>query len=113
MKFLQKEDIKKFNRDGFLVKTKYFNDDEIQNIRKWVYEYADKKPEDWKKGQEMGYYETSLNDGKGILTRLENFVDYHEKFHDLIYSDKITGCVEELLGEPCVFFKEKINLDEL
>ena len=109
MKFLQKEDIEKFNRDGFLVKTKYFNDDEIQNIRKWVYAYADKKPEDWKKGQEMGYYETSLNDGKRILTRLENFVDYHEKFHDLIYSDKITGCVEELLGEPCVFFKEKIN----
>jgi len=109
MKYLEKDDVKKFNRDGFLVKSKFFPGGEIHEIRKWVYEYTKKKPEDWKKGQEMGYYETSLNDGKRILTRLENFVDYHKNFHDLIYSEKIIGCVEELLGEPCVFFKEKIN----
>jgi len=109
MKYLEKNDVEKFNRDGFLVKTKFFPDDIIHEIRKWVYEYMEKKPEDWKKGQEMGYYETSLNDRKRILTRLENFVDYHKNFHDLIYSEKIIGCVEELLGEPCVFFKEKIN----
>ncbi len=109
MKYLQKEDVERFIHDGFLVKSKFFSDNEIGEIRKWVYEYAKKKPEDWKKGQEMGYYETSLNDGERILTRLENFVDYHKNFHDLIYSEKIIGCVEELLGEPCVFFKEKIN----
>ena len=57
----------------------------------------------------MGYYETSLNNGKRILTRLENFVDYHKKFHDLMYSEKIIDGVESLLGEKCVIFKDKIN----
>ena len=84
MKYLQKEDVEKFIHDGFLVKSKFFSDNEIGEIRKWVYEYAKKKPEDWKKGQEMGCYETSLNDGERILTRLENFVDYHKNFHDYV-----------------------------
>tara|TARA_B100001146_G_C16156147_1_gene423504 strand:- start:126 stop:899 length:774 start_codon:yes stop_codon:yes gene_type:complete len=109
MKYLTMEDIEKFKQDGFLVKKKFFDENEISEIRKWVYEYATKKPEDWKKGQEMGYYETSLNNGKRILTRLENFVDYHKKFHDLIYSEKIIDSVESLLGEKCVIFKDKIN----
>jgi len=99
MKYLTMEDIEKFKQDGFLVKKKFFDENEISEIRKWVYEYAIKKPEDWKKGQEMGYYETSLNNGKRILTRLENFVDYHKKFHDLMYSEKIIDSVESLLGE--------------
>ena len=109
MKILNTDDIEKFNHDGFLVKRKFFDDNEISEIRKWVYEYAKKRPEDWKKGQEMGYYETSLNDGKRILTRLENFVDYNQNFYDLVYSSKIIGAVEDLLAEKCVLFKEKIN----
>jgi len=109
MKYLKKDDIDAFNRDGFLVKSKFFDGKEIAEIRKWVYDYQGKQPEDWKKGQEMGYYETSINDGKRILTRLENFIDYNQKFFDLVNSKKVIGCVEDLLGEPCVFFKEKIN----
>ena len=109
MKYLTMEDIEKFKQNGFLVKKKFFEENEISEIRKWVYEYATKKPEDWKKGQEMGYYETSLNNGKRILTRLENFVDYHKKFHDLVYSEKIIDSIESLLGEKCVIFKDKIN----
>tara|TARA_B110001454_G_scaffold113935_1_gene106721 strand:+ start:11933 stop:12706 length:774 start_codon:yes stop_codon:yes gene_type:complete len=109
MTYLKPNDIEKFNHDGFLVKQKFFDDDEIFEIRKWVYQYAEKKPEDWKKGQEMGYYETSLKDGNRILTRLENFVNFNKKFHDLVYSPKIIDSVEDLLGEKCVLFKEKIN----
>ena len=108
MKYLTVQEIKKFNEDGFLVKKKFFNYDEITEIRNRVYEYAEKKPEDWEVGKEMGYYETSAIDQNRILTRLENFVDYNEKFRELVYSDKIKVCVEELLGEPCIFFKEKI-----
>jgi ectoine hydroxylase-related dioxygenase (phytanoyl-CoA dioxygenase family) len=109
MKYFDKNEIEQYNRDGFLVKTNFYDEKEISEIRKWVYDYADKKPENWKKGQEMGYYETSLETGERILTRLENFIDYNKNFYDLIYSKKITDCIEDLLNESCVFFKEKIN----
>ena len=109
MKNLTIEDVDNFKRDGFLVKEKFFDKDEISEIRNWVYEYAIKKSSDWKKGQEMGYYETSLINGERILTRLENFIDYHKKFHDLVTSEEILDSVEKLLGERAVFFKDKIN----
>ena len=109
MGFLSRDELEQYNKNGFLVKKNFFNHSEISEIRKWVYEYTDKQPEDWEFGKEMGYYETSLNDGKRILTRLENFCDYNKNFNDLVYSEKIMGCIEELLGEPCIFFKEKIN----
>ena len=104
MNGLTSEEIEEFNTNGFLVKKKYYNEDEILEIRKWVYEYSEKKPEDWKEGQEMGYYEKSKNNGERILTRLENFVDYNKNFHNLVYSEKIMKCVDILLGEKCVFF---------
>jgi len=109
MKYLAEHEIEKFNQMGYLVKKKLFNYDEILEIRKWVYRYMEKKPEDWENGKEMAYYETSLDNDSRILTRLENFIDYDENFYELAHSEKIMKCVEELLGEPCVFFKEKIN----
>ena len=109
MKYLTSYEIEKFNKNGFLEKKNFFNNDEISKIREWVYEYADKKPEEWEPGKEMAYYETSKNDGARILARVEKFVDYHEKFRELANSDKIKGCMEDLLGEPCILFKDKIN----
>jgi len=109
VKYLTKQDIEKFNQVGYLVKKKFFSLEEISKIRTWVYQYMEKKPDDWENGKEMAYYETNVEDGNRILTRLENFVDYNEKFQELVYSEKIKGCIEELLGEPSVLFKEKIN----
>ena len=72
--------IEKFKQDGFLVKKKFFDENEISEIRKWVYRYMEKKPEDWENGKEMAYYETSLDNDSRILTRLENFIDYDKNF---------------------------------
>ena len=80
MNYLTREDIQNYEKNGFLVKKNFFDEEEISEIRTWVYEYGSKKLDDWINGQEMGYYETSLNTGERILTRLENFVDYHKKF---------------------------------
>ena len=55
MKYFDKNEIEQYNRDGFLVKTNFYDEKEISEIRRWVYDYSDKKPEDWEKGQEMGY----------------------------------------------------------
>ena len=104
VKYLTKQDIEKFNQVGYLVKKKFFSLEEISKIRTWVYQYMEKKPDDWENGKEMAYYETNVEDGNRILTRLENFVDYNEKFQELVYSEKIKGCIEELLGEPSVLF---------
>ena len=48
MNDLTPEEIEEFNKNGFLVKEKFFDEDEILEIRKWIYDYSEKKPEDWK-----------------------------------------------------------------
>ncbi len=59
MSHLTPEDIQYYQKNGFLVKKNFFDNEEISEIRTWVYEYGSKKPDDWIPGQEMGYYETS------------------------------------------------------
>ena len=43
------------------------------------------------------------------LTRLENFVNYHSKWNDLVHK-YLARCLSALMGEPMVLFKEKLNL---
>ena len=40
MKYLTMEDIEKFKQDGFLVKKNFFDENEISEIRKWVYRFC-------------------------------------------------------------------------
>ena len=56
MSHLTPEDIQYYQENGFLVKKNFFDNEEISEIRTWVYEYGSKKPDDWISGQEMGYY---------------------------------------------------------
>ena len=109
MQILTEDEIKSFKKNGFLIKRSFFTENEIEEIRNWVYDYADKKIEDWEPGKEMAYYETSKNDGTRILARIENFIDFHQGFKKLASSEKIVQCVEDLFGKKAILFKEKIN----
>ena len=99
-------DIATFERDGFLVKRGLFDAAEMADIARWTDEVA-AQPE--VPGKYMMYFEKSLLDGHRILNRLENFYPYHDGFHALFDSDKLRGAVSELLGEPAVLYKDKIN----
>ena len=109
MTSLTKEEIENYEKNGYLIKRQFYDSDEITKIRNWVYEYTEKKQEDWEAGKEMAYYETSKNDNSRVLSRVENFLQYHEGFKELVESTRIKNCMEDLLKEPAVIFKEKIN----
>lgn len=110
MKYLSEEQIKKFNDDGCLLIKNLFSKEEIEPLQNSIKKFSQMKSEDWEKGKEMPYYETSTtNNDDRILCRIEKYVDYHPEFRDIVYSRKILDCVEDILGEPCVLFKDKIN----
>lgn len=57
-------------------------------------------------GKWMQYYE--IKDGERMLCRTENFLEYFPELDQLIRG-KIADAVSELLGEPAILFKEKVN----
>ena len=95
-----------FHRDGFVVVPGMYSTDEIQQISDWSDELA-ANPEE--PGKTMMYFETSSDKGSRILCRIENFVPYHQGFHQLITTRRMQQAVSELLDEAAVLFKDKIN----
>lgn len=60
-------------------------------------------------GKWMRYYEKGAGGAK-VLARIENYLPYHEALDTLLVRGRIGAVLEELLGEPAVVFKDKINL---
>ena len=105
--YLQENDIKKFKEQGFLLKNNLFNQIEMNKIKQWV-EEIEHFPE--VRGKYWQYYEKSLIDENiRLLSRIENFCPYHQEMNFLINEGKIMTLMSELLQEPAVLFKEKIN----
>lgn len=104
---LTDEQIAAFKRDGFVIVRGMFTADEIEQMTAWTDE-VESFPEI--PGKYMMYFEQSLNvDGERLLNRMENFSPYHDGFRRLFDGDKLKGAVSDLLGEPAVLYKEKIN----
>ena len=103
---LSKEQIEQFHRDGFLVVRGMYNDEEMKEISQWTQEVAT-SPE--KPGHYMMYFESSKQDGSRIISRIEDFVSFHEGFARLITRRRMQQAVSDLFGEPAVLFKDKIN----
>lgn len=104
---LSAEDIALFERDGFVVRRGVFDAEEMAEIGRWTADLGD-----WPEtpGRHMMYFEKSLLEGgRRILNRVENFYPYHTGFAALIDGPKLWGAVAQLLDEPPVLFKEKIN----
>ena len=107
LQFLSPQQLHDFERDGFLVIRKPFASKEIEQVVSWVDE-VQSYPE--VPGKYMMYFEVSLLDTeKRLLQRMENVYVYHEGFKALFDSDRLKGVVSDLLGEPAVLFKDKIN----
>lgn len=105
--FLSDEQLQSWNKDGFLVIKDYFNEEQKQELVDWV-EDLEARPET--AGKWMKYFEHPASDPKvRQLCRVENFLQYHEGFDGLLQGEKIIGILSELMEEPAVLFKEKIN----
>lgn len=103
---LSEAQVEQFHRDGYLVVRGLYAPAEIREIASWTEDIANGPEEP---GKIMMYFETSSRNGARILCRVENFVPYHEGFRRLITERRLQQAVSELLGEPAVLFKDKIN----
>jgi len=104
--FFSRAQIEQFDRDGFVVVREMYTPQEIGQVSDWTDELT-AFPEE--PGKTMMYFESSSQGGGRILCRIENFVPYHAGFHRLIMAHRMAQAVAELLREPAILFKEKIN----
>lgn len=77
--------------------------DEIARISNWV-EDTSRWPLDMSKY--LNFYE--MND-PNQLSRIENFVPFHEGLGDLLTNPEIQNVVSELMGEEAILYKDRIN----
>lgn len=101
---LDDADIDAFHRDGYLVKRGGFSADAMAQISAWSDEILN-APE--VSGRHWVYHEQSKRDGSDLVSRIENIRPFHEGFASL--ADALQAPVAQLLNEPAVLFKEKIN----
>lgn len=106
-RYFSERDLADFKRDGFIVVRGMYSRAEIAELAGWIEEVAARTQET---GRQMLYYEDSLLEkGKRVLSRIEKFTDYHESLDRFVHADKMLSRASELLGEPAVLFKEKVN----
>ena len=103
---LSTEQIEQFHRDGFLLVRGMYSPEEMKDISQWTDDVAG-SPE--VPGHYMMYFESSKQDGSRIISRIEDFVSFHEGFAELITRRRMQQAVSDLLGEKAVLFKDKIN----
>lgn len=104
---LSDKHLQEFRETGFTVYKGLFNADEMHDITSWCDEVAN-----WEEipGKYMMYFERSrLNPEQRILSRIEDFEPWHPGFSQLFTAGRLKECVDDLLGEPSVLFKDKIN----
>jgi len=110
MKYLTELQIKKYEDNGFLLLKKFFSEEEMEPTIKSINKFSELPYNFWEAGKEMAYYETSReNENERILCRIEKYVDYHPEFQKLANSKKVLSAMEDLMGGPCILFKDKIN----
>ncbi len=90
--------------NGFLKLPAFFNEKEVKSIQTWVSEISSWQPTEDK----WMHHHESTEDGIR-LSRSENFVPYHIHLKNIVTSGKVIEVVSELMSEPAILYKEKIN----
>ncbi|MBF0354885.1 MAG: phytanoyl-CoA dioxygenase family protein [Alphaproteobacteria bacterium] len=104
---LSDEQKQSFKTQGFLIFKSFFSPAEISRLSQFLDRLRDTKPEE---GKEAKYYEKSPITGEPILVRVENlFGGLNPAEEALLITDRVKAILADLLGEPAVLFKEKIN----
>jgi hypothetical protein len=101
---LSSEQLGSYAHDGYLVVRGLLDAGRTRALRAWTDEVTA-----WGElpGRHMMYFDPTPR-GR-LLNRIENFVPYHAGFAALTDSRELRGAATQLLGEPAVLFKDKIN----
>lgn len=93
-----------WKKNGYLRIPGFFSPEEVNDLQTWVSEISCWEPtrEKW-----MHHYESTPAGPR--LSRSENFVPYHIGMKATVTRGKVLGVISELMEEPAVLYKEKIN----
>jgi phosphonopyruvate decarboxylase len=92
-----------YERDGFIVARGLLPPDTIRDLEAWVDEVAALAGRD---SSLHCYYEETEPE---LLRQIENFCPVHAKLCQFAVSDAIMSLVSQLLMQPAILFKDKIN----
>ncbi len=96
-----------FRRDGFVFLPGFYDAAETGEIVSWVDEVTA-----WPEapGRHMVYHEDSLLEpGRRIVQRIEDVTPFHPGFEKLFTRGRASAAAGQLLEEPAMLFKDKIN----
>jgi len=101
---ISQDDIQQFRKEGFLLLNDLLTPQEKNELLAWSIEI-----QQWPEtaGKWMQYFENAKAGG-AMLCRTENYLDFHAGLKGLICG-KITDAISDVMGEPGILFKEKIN----
>ena len=90
------EQVEQFRGDGYLLlRVEQHGLVKPEDLQVWA-----EQVREWplEKGKWMPYYEVNTT-GTRQLMRTENFVDYHQHFHDLLCGEAIAEILKALSGD--------------
>lgn len=105
---LSKEQLSTFERTGIVALPRLFSTHEIKHMRDEIDALAsepDRPAYVWK-----FYDESAKARGEHILSRIERFVPHHPALRELLVTGAPAKLASELLHEPALLFKDKVNL---
>jgi 2-aminoethylphosphonate dioxygenase len=103
--WLSPEQMRFWDDNGYVLVKSHYAGERKATLRRWV-EELEALPET--PGKWMKYFEKGLA-GERLLCRVEDFIPYHAGLRELLRGEEVVGMVSQLMGEPVVLFKEKIN----
>jgi hypothetical protein len=102
---LRRPDIEAFARDGYLAVPGFLSAEELERARQWVCDV-----ERWPDDGDAGWLQHDEQTASGAQrTRTENFSPFHAELRALLTTGAVPVMAGQLLGEPAVLYKEKIN----
>lgn len=104
---LSEQDVENFRTKGYSVQRQFFAPSAVGEISRWLDELQ--APGSQAAG-EARYYEQSPATGQGILVRVEHILGAHNPgISRILLAPRVLAACAQLLGEPPVLFKEKVN----
>lgn len=97
-------DLEKWWRDGFLLIEPFLIGESLTELQSWVDEI-----ESWAAGTGPWLQHDEMTELGPRRARSENFMPFHEGMRRLLTEGVLVQMASELLGEPAVLYKEKIN----
>lgn len=104
---LSPDQVSEFRARGFIVLKGFISPDAVRMTSEWLDRLGTAPPGT---GPEARYFEKSPVTGRDLLVRVEHFLGpANPDITGILLSPAVREAAAELLGEPAVLFKEKVN----